>query len=230
MNEHIKKTFEYKVKDIDTTKGIVTIYINAFNNRDSDGDISLPGSFARTFKNNGNTLQHWLNHDRDKLIGVPLELKEDHFGAIAVSQLNIKKQLAMDVFEDYKLFAEHNKTLQHSVRVWPIKYEEEREEDEETGRTTYTRTISEWKMIMEYSTVYGWGSNQNTPLIDIKEMKDLEIMMREGNYSDEKHKAIETTYEKLKQLLANDPQGTHEDDPPALESEKIKRFINLIQI
>jgi len=218
------KDFEAEVKDLDTTKGIVTVYINAFNNEDSDGDISLPGSFKRTFKNNGKTLQHWLNHDRDKLLGVPIKLYEDSVGAIAVSQLNINKQLGKDVFEDYKLFAEHGKTLQHSVRVMPIKFEEERDGDK------YTRKVSEWKMIMEYSTLYGWGANQQTPLIDIKSMKDLELMMTEGNYSDEKALLIEATYNKLKQLLeADDSDATLETDPATLESDLMK-FYNKLKI
>ena len=219
MEKILFKSFEHQVKDLDEAKGIVTVYINSFNNQDSDGDISLPGSFKRTFKNNGNTIQHWLNHDRDKLIGVPIKLYEDDFGAIAVSQLNIKKQLGKDVFEDYKLFAEHDKTLQHSVRVQPIKFEEDRTGDQ------YSRKVSEWKLVMEFSTLYGWGANQQTPLIDIKSLKDLELMMREGNYSDEKAKVIEETYNKLKRLLDTiDSPSTPPGDPPALEGDLIKYF------
>lgn len=227
MEKIICKTLEYQVKDIDSAKGIVTIAINAFNIEDSDGDISLPGSFKRTFKNNGNTIQHWLNHDRDKLIGVPIKLYEDKEHAIAVSQLNINKQLGKDVFEDYKLFAEHEKTLQHSVRVLPVKFEEDRSGDH------YTRKVAEWKLIMEYSTVYGWGANQDTPLLDIKEMKDLEIMMREGNYSDEKAKLIEDMYNKLKHLLDSDSTpDSEEPDPETLDpdAKNIKRFYSLIKI
>lgn len=214
MEKILFKNLEYQVKDLDTEKGIVTVYINSFNNQDSDGDISLPGSFKRTFKNNGQTIQHWLNHDRDKLIGVPIGFKEDDFGAIAISQLNINKQLGRDVFEDYKLFAAHDKTLQHSVRVQPIKFEEDRSGDK------YSRRVSEWKLIMEFSTLYGWGANQQTPLIDIKSINDLELMMTEGNYSDEKARLIEETYNKLKNLLNNqdiDPQDTPEGDPSALD-------------
>ena len=225
MEKILFKSFEHQVKDLDEAKGIVTVYINSFNNQDSDGDISLPGSFKRTFKNNGNTIQHWLNHDRDKLIGVPIKLYEDDFGAIAVSQLNIKKQLGKDVFEDYKLFAEHDKTLQHSVRVQPIKFEEDRTGDQ------YSRKVSEWKLVMEFSTLYGWGANQQTPLIDIKSLKDLELMMREGNYSDEKARVIEETYNKLKRLLdATDSPDTPSGDPPALESDLIKYFYKQLKI
>lgn len=218
------KICEQQVKDLDDKKGVVTIYINSFGNEDSDGDISLPGSFKRTFKNNGHTIQHWLNHERDKLIGVPIKLYEDEAGAVAVSQLNIKKQLGADVFEDYKLFAEHGKTLQHSVRVWPVKFEEER-----TGEKIL-RKVSEWKLIMEYSTVYGWGSNQQTPLIDIKSLDDLELMLREGNYSDEKGRLIEETYEKLKRLIQADPQDTPEGDPSkALDEDQIMQFYKLLK-
>ena len=225
MEKILFKSFEYLVKDLDEVKGIVTVYINSFNNEDSDGDISLPGSFKRTFKNNGDSIQHWLNHDRDKLIGVPIKLYEDDFGAIAISQLNIDKQLGHDVFSDYKLFAEHKKTLQHSVRVWPIKFEEER-----TGDKTI-RKVSEWKLIQEFSTLYGWGANQQTPLIDIKSLDDLELMMREGNYSDEKARMIEDTYNKLKKLLdTHDPPDTPSGDPPALESDLIKHFYKHLKI
>lgn len=219
------KNLEYQVKDLDDKKGIVVVYINAFNVEDTDGDISLPGSFKRTFKNNGHRIQHWLNHERDKLLGVPIKLGEDDFGAYAHSQLNMNKQLSRDVFEDYKLFAEHGKTLEHSVRVQPIKFEENREGDH------YTRKVSEWRLVMEYSTVYGWGANSETPLIDIKEFSDLELMMRQGNYSDEKARLIEETYTKLKRLLdSNDPQDTRTDDPSALKEEReIQRLFNLLK-
>lgn len=221
MKTVIFKNFASQVKDLDEKKGIVSIYINAFNNEDSDGDISMPGSFKRTFKNNGDRIQHWLNHDRDKMIGVPLELFEDEIGAIAISQLNMKKQLPRDVFEDYRLFSEHGKSLEHSVRVWPVRRDEED-----------SRKVLEWKLIMEYSTLYGWGANSETPLIDIKELKDLELMISEGNYSEEKGKEIEKLYNKLMLLVeTEDPPGTQETDPPALDSEdeRIREFYELLK-
>jgi len=229
MEKILIKDFEHQIKDLNTEKGIVTVYINSFNNEDSDGDISLPGSFKRTFKNNGHTIQHWLNHNREQLIGVPIKLYEDDFGAIAVSQLNINKQLGRDVFEDYKLFAAHDKTLQHSVRVQPIKFEEDRSGDK------YARKVSEWKLIMEFSTLYGWGANQQTPLIDIKSMDDLELMIREGDYSKERRKLIENLYDKLKQLLdssEDDPQATSDRNPAALGKDEslIKHFYKQLKI
>jgi hypothetical protein len=85
---------------------------------------------------------------------------------------------------------------------------------------------------MEYSTVYGWGANRDTPLLDIKELKDLELMMREGNYSDEKGRLIEETYNKLKRLLDSPDTPPEEipEDPSALETEKIRKFYSLIKL
>lgn len=223
METILFKSSEAVIKDLDSNKGIVTVYINAFNNEDNDGDVSLEGSFKRTFKNNGHMIQHWLNHNRDLLIGVPIKLYEDKVGAIAVSQLNLNKQIGKDVFEDYKLFAEHGKTLQHSVRVAPVKYETV----VEGGRTI--RKVSEWHLHQEFSTVYGWGANQQTPLIDIKSMDELELMMREGHYSDEKYKEIERLYIKIKTLMC-DPQATPTEDPAALAEERVKKFYQSLTI
>ena len=205
------KSLSYQVKDLDEAKGIVTVYINAFNNEDSDGDISAPGSFKRTFKNNISIIKHLLNHNGDYLLGLPLELKEDTRGAIAVSQMNMKKQIVKDVFEDYRLFAEMQRSLDHSVRVRAIK----RDTDDE-------RIVLEWRL-WEYSTLYTWGANPDTPMIDIKSMDELEVMMRDGNYSDEKAKIIEETYNKLKQLIS-DPQDTPPRDSSALVSHFYKQL------
>jgi HK97 family phage prohead protease len=217
------KNLEYQVKDLNDKKGIVTVYINSFDNEDSDGDISVRGSFKRTFKNNIARIKHLLNHDIYKLVGVPLELYEDDWGAIAVSQLNMNKELGRDVFEDYRLYAENDKSLEHSIRVNAIKRDSEDE-----------RKVLEWKL-WEYSTLYGWGANSETPLIDIKGIEDLEMMITEGNYSEEKAKLIESTYNKLKKLLDSsddDPLATLETDPATLEKDEsaLIYFFNKLKI
>jgi HK97 family phage prohead protease len=236
----INKDFGAAVKDIDQAKGIVTVYINAFDNEDTDGDISAPGSFKRTFKHMAHRIKHLLNHDIYKLVGVPLKLWEDQIGAIARSQLNMNKELGRDVFEDYKLYAEHGKSLEHSVRVYPVKRD-----------TDNNQIVLEWKM-WEYSTLYGWGANEETPLIDLKQLDevninellaDLNLMISKGNYSDTRGKQIEATYEQLKNLLdpsntQNDPPDTSETDPPGtqtdpLDTQKgtgILTFLNSIKI
>jgi len=184
-----------EIKDIDEKKGIVTMYVNAFDNEDSDGDISVKGSFKKTIKENFKRLRHLLNHEKLLLLGLPLEMIEDDFGLLVISQMSMEKILAKDVFADYKLFAEHNRTLEHSIRVTGIKRDPKDE-----------KRVLEWKL-WEYSTLYCWGANEETPMIGLKSLNDLELMIREGNYSDEKSRQIEDLYNKLKALLQQ-PSGT----------------------
>ncbi len=215
MNEKFI-TVEKEIKDIEEKQGIVTMYVNAFDNEDSDEDISVKGSFKKTIKDNLHRIKHFLNHDRDKLLGVPIQMMEDDWGLIAVSQLNMNKQLARDVFEDYKLYAEHNKTLEHSVRVQPVKRDPKDR-----------RRVLEWKL-WEYSTLYAWGANPETPLINIKDLGDLEMMISEGNYSDERATKIQELYDKLKALMK--PENTLLEPPSTLKKSLLEIFSNNLNI
>ena len=212
------KNFEYTIKGLDEPKGIVQMYVNAFDNMDSDGDISAKGSFKKTIKENFDRIKHLLNHDTRYLLGLPIEMKEDDFGLLVTSQMNVHKQLVKDVYEDYKLFAEHNRTLEHSIRVWAVK----RDPNDE-------RIVKEWQL-WEYSTLYGWGANSETPLVNLKSLDDLELMIHEGNYSDEKGKKIEQLYEQLKRLMQSEP-GTLVGEPPTtMKESKFEQFLKQIKI
>jgi len=209
-------TVAKEIKDIDEKKGIVTMYVNAYDNEDSDGDISVKGSFKKTIKENFKRLRHLLNHDKDMLLGLPIKMIEDDFGLMAISQMNMEKILAKDVFSDYKLFAEHNRTLEHSIRVRAIK----RDPSDE-------KRVLEWKL-WEYSTLYGWGANPETPMIDIKDLSDLELIINEGNYSDEKVKYIQELYNKLKALMK--PGDTLIEPPPTTNKSLLEIFNNNLNI
>lgn len=210
-------SLEKEIKGIDEAQGIVEMYVNAFGNEDSDGDISAPGSFKKTIKDNFKRIKHFLNHNQafggEQLLGLPLKFIEDDFGLLVTSQMNLQKQLVKDVFADYVLFANHNRTLEHSVRVQDIKRD-----------TNNEKTVLEWKL-WEYSTLYTWGANEKTPLVNIKSLADLELMIKDGNYSDEKSRQIIELYERLKNLLkpSSTPQGAGNT---LSEKEAIKLFSN----
>ena len=211
------KSLEHSIKDINKEKGIVTMYVNAFDNKDSDGDISVKGSFAKTIKENMHRIKHFLNHNPDMLLGVPVKLVEDDFGLLATSQMNMSKQIAKDVFADYVLFAEHNKTLEHSVRVQDIK-----RDDEDEARVLEYR-------LWEFSTLYSWGANAKTPLVNIKSMDDLELMIRDGHYSDEKSRQIESLYDKLKNLLKPEALSNKPLATSLTDSERMELFMKQLK-
>jgi len=117
MEEKIK-SLQYKTKanDVDE-KGIVTVAVNGIGVKDSQNDISMPGSFNKTLKENIGRMRWFLNHRTDQLLGVPLSGKETEGNLVMVGQLNLEKQIGRDTLADYKLFAENGRTLEHSIGV-----------------------------------------------------------------------------------------------------------------
>jgi HK97 family phage prohead protease len=213
------KDFETKIEDVDD-KGRVLVAANAIGNVDSDEDRSMPGSFTKTLKENFNRLKWFLNHKTDLLLGVPVEGKEDGNALKMLGQLNMKKQLSLDTYEDYKLYAEYGRTLEHSIGVEAVKKEVK----------DGVRNVYEWKL-WEYSTLTAWGANSETPLLGIKSEKDivetidwLGVKLKKGNYTDEKFSQIEKQLMQLKSLLIEPAETTH-DEPTKSEPAQTTRII-----
>jgi HK97 family phage prohead protease len=198
------KDFETKIEDVDE-KGQVLVAANALNNVDSDKDISNPGSFTKTLKENFSRVRWFLNHNKEQLLGVPMKGWEEGVYLKMLGQLNLKKEIARDTYEDYKLYAEHGRSLEHSIGVNAVK--EKKEGD--------FRRVFEWKL-WEYSTLTSWGANDMTPMLGIKEFKGLqdeidwlEIKMRKGNFTDDRFKEIEKHLQILRSLSTEPDTATH---------------------
>jgi hypothetical protein len=193
----IYKAYSSIVEDLDN-KGRVLVAANGIGNEDADGDISMPGSYKKTLKNDLPNMFWYLNHDSNLLLGVPLKGEEDKEHLKMLGQLNLEKQIGRDTYEDYKLFAEHGITLKHSVGVIA-----------RVRNKSNPAQVMEWEL-HEYSTLTKRPANDNTPMLGIKERKEaelksieeriewMELQLKKGNYSDEKSRKIEM---KLKDLL-----------------------------
>lgn len=219
------KDYSSQVKDVDE-KGRVLVAANAIGNIDSDKDISESGSFDKTLQENFSRLKWFLNHDKNLLLGVPLEGKQNGKYLEMLGQLNMNKQLSKDVYTDYKLFAEHNRTLEHSIGVEAVKTKDEGD----------IRRVTEWKL-WEYSTLTSWGANQDTPMLGIKTAKSIDdalqflnIMLRKGDYTDKRFLEIEQTISKLKTLSSTEPpEGTQGVEPRSAvvrDWSSVTTFIN----
>lgn len=222
----LRKSLSNEIKSVDPKQGIVQFYANAFNTVDSDGDVSLPGSFSKTLKENIGRMRWLLNHDTDKLLGVPFIDGgiQDSFGLLATNKANMDKEIAKDTFQDYLMYKEYGRTLEHSVRVWPIKQEivegdaipvEFRKQAADQGMNEI-RIVKEWGL-REVSTVM-WGANEHTPMVDIKSLEQLDDTlaflnkMLKGNYTDERLKKIEEIYTIL-QTLKREPLKATQSEP-----------------
>ena len=217
-----RKIFQAKVLDVDSKKGIVTNYDNAFNVVDTDGDISRKGAFAKTLTENVSRAKWFMNHDETKLLGVPFieGTKEDDFGLLSVNHLNTEKQLGKDMLSDYMLFKDYGRTLEHSIGYSTIK-----KNPYDLGEGKKGRELIELKLY-EKSTLTSWGANEFTPVVDIKSSKNIkaELEMIEQmftnnyNYSDERKRSAEELFNKLQSLVDYEPgETTHVDEPTDME-------------
>lgn len=202
--------------DVDKKQGIVRVYINKFNVIDSYNEMSLPGSFSKTFRERLKKMWWLLNHEWEKSLGVTLALEEDGIGAIATGKFNLEKRLSQDVFSDYQFFADNDRTLQHSVRVTPIQYSIKNDVME----------VSEWKM-REWSTLTQPGAIEDTQLISIKSaQEEVELLKKAGKYdfSDERLKMFEEKIEKLEALIQKADQITLQNE----NAKKIRETVSFI--
>lgn len=189
--------YKTKANDLDETRGIVTVAVNGIGIVDSQNDISMPGSFNKTLKENIARMKWFLNHDTTQLLGVPLSGEEKDGNLVMVGQLNLAKQIGRDTLEDYKLYAAAGRTLEHSIGVQAIKRDPEDK-----------RKVLEWKM-WEYSTLTSWGSNPQTFLVGIKQddpatvRANIEFIRRalQMRYTDERLKQYEMRLDMLTKAL-----------------------------
>lgn len=199
-----RKGLEIEFKDVDAKKGIVSGYFSAFNSKDSDGDIILPGAYKKTISERGpggKGLIKWLlDHNREKLLGKLTELKEDDYGLAYTGQVG-RHTLA----KDFLLMVEDGLINQHSVGFYPVK-----EKYDQDARVNY---ISEIKLL-EGSSLQFLGANENTPTTSLKKLEDalelcskLDKFIRSSNASDE-------TLEKLSIELTSLQKALQPDTPP----------------
>jgi HK97 family phage prohead protease len=212
-----RKAFDAPIIDVQKDKGIVRSYVNKFNVIDSYGEMSLSGAFKKTFQERIKKIWWLLNHDYDKSLGVTLSLEEDQFGAIATGKFNLEKQLSRDVFSDYLFFAENDRTLQHSVRVIPVRYVIENE----------IMKVSEWIM-REWSTLTQPGAVEDTPMISIKQANEEKELLEKQltyAYSDERLKQIEDKISGMETIIKEAAISTSRNETTKQIDETIK-FIN----
>jgi HK97 family phage prohead protease len=193
------------VTDVDQIKGIVTGYFSIFGNKDSDGDIVMPGAYKKTLKENGPEsgrarILHLYMHDSYKVLAKPTVLKEDKKGLYFESQIS-HTTLGKDVIQLYQ-----DKVLtEHSIGYNIVK----REVDEKTE----TQKLIELKL-WEGSTV-SWGANMDAIVTTVKgegmpdkttwdkmiAMMDALDKALQGNYSDDTARQLEIKFNQLRQII-----------------------------
>ncbi len=109
------KTISIKLDDVDEGNRIVSGYLSAFDQIDSDLDIIRRGAFSKSLQERGvesqgnRKIAHLRNHDWEQQIGKFIELYEDEYGLKFVSQLG-RSTKGNDALLDYQdgILREHS--------------------------------------------------------------------------------------------------------------------------
>ena len=205
-----------EVKDLDDSKGIVVAYANAYDYKDSDGDISAKGSFDKTVNENYKRIRVLKDHNPRVSLGVPLNIDtKDNFGLLTTTKFNLSKEVSRDMFSDIKLMTENGLNAELSIGYNVL------------NRDAKNKSIITEYKLMEYSFLTSWGANQLSTVQDVKSIKGhygiLELIEKSYNldYSDARLKQIEQLLKSL-----SDKEPIKKDITPNVEPINIANIIN----
>lgn len=216
--EQLLKKFASEVKGLDDTKGIVEAYANAYNNEDSDGDISHPSSFVKTVSENFKKIRVLKNHNVKEMIGVPKEINpQDPYGLLTVTQFNMNTALGRDMYHDVKLVTDNGQEADLSIGYRVVRRD-----------TKNTKIITEYAL-KEYSFLTSWGANSAAIVRGVKSAESVEDIIEQLTkmynlpYSDARLMQVET----ILKSLTFAPEVSTQTDEPIIEI--IKSFTNSLK-
>lgn len=219
------KNLSFELKDIDQKEGIVKGYFSAFNVKDSDGDVIVPGAFKKSIEERGPTstrprIKWFLDHDPTQVPGVLKELYEDGYGLGYVGKAGTHA-----LGRDFIKMAESGIITEHSHGFRTIK--EERKSDANYMQELY---------LMEGSSLKAWGANEFTPLTGVKSevkveqiaerIKRLEKFVKNTDATDDCIESLLIEIKQLSQLLITSLTASPSTIPAADAQEPVKEVIS----
>lgn len=105
----------------DISEGVIVGYANVYNVKDSDGDISLFGSFAKTVTERLKKIKVFKNHS-PVLVGVPSEMDiTDPYGLRTVTKMLMETDAGRDTFHEVKFLVDNGFESGQSIGGWVMK-------------------------------------------------------------------------------------------------------------
>lgn len=207
------KQLAYDIKDFDEKQGIVKAYANAYDFKDSDGDISSKGSFNKTAKENFKRIRVLKDHNPTISLGVPLEIDtSDNYGLLTTTKFNLKKEVSRDMFTDIQLMKDNGLNAELSIGYSVLSRDEKNES-----------IITEYKLF-EYSFLTSWAANELSTVQGIKNITGhygiLELIEKSYNldYSDTRLKQIEKILIALKDKEPSNTPDTPNTEPLIIDT------------
>ena len=211
------KQVSFDIKGLDEKEGVIEAYANAYDFKDSDGDISAKGSFNKTVGDNFKRIRVLKDHNPTISLGVPIKLDaSDPYGLLTVTQFNLKKEVSRDMFTDIQLMKDNGLNAELSIGYEVIARDEKNKS-----------IIKEYKLY-EYSFLTSWAANELATVNSIKSIESyygiLSIIEKSYNlnYSDTRLKQIETILKSLNNKPSSD--DTLQIEPIELRKQLLTLF------
>lgn len=160
----LTKDINSEVKELDEEKGYVEAIANAYNHKDSDGDISHPSSFVKTVSEGFKKLRVYKNHNTNIVVGVPKMLDPNHKdGLYTGTQFNMEKgSEGRNMFYDVKMITDNKQDADLSIGYRVIR------------RDPNNKSIVTEYQLKEYSFLTSWGANDRSIVSTVKTLKTEE--------------------------------------------------------
>ena len=199
-------------KNIDFNKkeGVINAYVSVYNINDTDGDIIMPYAFKESIDKNLKRIKYLQDHDTTKLLGFPMDLKEDDYGLFGIFKINLSTDIGKNAFANALFFNEYGRTVEHSIR---FTLEKDWYEMIENGYKILKANLLEVSLLSFY------GAN---PLTQVTSIKAAEKLM-DMPYTDEVLRDID---EKLS-IIEKYIKGIKKEEEN--KELNIQKIINLIE-
>lgn len=178
------------VKDVDSKNRVVTGYLSAFDNVDSDGDVIVKGAYKRTLDNRKDQIFFLNQHNWSQPLSKFNLLKEDNHGLYFESKSLPNTTYADDLIKLY----EAQIVKEHSVGFNTI-------QDEIKDGVRYIKEIKLWE-----GSAVTLGANSLTPFRGFKSLTKKEVdeefklflkAFRTGTFTDETFGQLEIALKML---------------------------------
>ena len=211
-----------ELKDVDAATGVIKGYANVYNVKDSDDDISMIGSFAKTVGERGKKIKIFKNHT-PQLVGVPLELDiADTYGLGLTAKMLMDTDAGKDAFYEVKFLIENGFESGMSIGGWVMK------------RGTKNKSeVLEYRLKEISVLTTSEPANEFSLISAVKAVKELSTPTQEEfwrviekAYNERFSDNVLKSLENFMLLKDNEPSGS---TPETTQSDEPSQSINIIQ-
>jgi uncharacterized protein len=202
-------------------EGQFEAYASVFGNKDSYGDVVLPGAFADTldgWKDSGNLIPLLFGHnmsDPDYNIGHVEDAKEDDHGLLTLNQLDLENPKAVQTYRLIKGRRINQMSFAYEVLEGGFASRQKDPDDDKSE----TEEIYELRKLKLYEvSVVPIGANQETEITAVKAAELAEQALRDGRLDRQTFESLLKSHLLMGNLLLSAVGGVKLDESASVKA------------